>query len=291
MQKFIEGLPYGEIIERDLSLNSKCRAHKVAMRQRAEILGDTAVCTLQKQHPDNKYVTPSKQECPGCGSAFHPGGHRKYPAFHLVCHTCNKVGHLAKVCNTRRPIDQLNAGPAAIPQTVPHATHTHDTSLTPMALQHEPRLPVTRRGYIHPDVCYLVKPTHPSRHVPNSSRCHRHSVNRAGYHHIIKESPSDKSKPLKGSDSISPSPMTPSRSVWKCQEQYLLLTETNIITLCDTPYGMVGTNHSETEEGFSGCALIYRTWTDTWRESTTNQPHLHKRSQTLQPRMQGFSQN
>ena len=151
--QIIEGLLDGETVEdllkeRDLSLDSsisKCRAHEAAKRQRAEILGesqDTAVRMLRKPRPNTKEVTPTKQECPGCGSAFHPGGRKQCPAFHLVCHTCNKVGHLARVCRARRPtgptpIHTQDAGPAAKVVSVitdwtgPHATvnasHTRDT--------------------------------------------------------------------------------------------------------------------------------------------------------------------
>ena len=105
----IEGLLDGDIVEdllkeKDLSLQStvaKCRAHGAAKRQRAEIVSgpaDTAVQTLRKLCPNSK---DSKQTCPGCGSGFHPGGRRQCPAFHLVCHSCNKTGHFAKVCKSR----------------------------------------------------------------------------------------------------------------------------------------------------------------------------------------------
>ena len=40
--------------------------------------------------------------CPGCGSSFHPGGRKACPAFKVVCHYCNKVGHFARVCKSRQ---------------------------------------------------------------------------------------------------------------------------------------------------------------------------------------------
>ena len=151
--QIIEGLLDGETVEdllkeRDLSLDSsisKCRAHEAAKRQRAEILGDpqdTAVRTLRKPRPDSKSAVPTKQECPGCGSVFHPGGRKQCPAYHLVCHTCNKVGHLARVCKARRPTGltlthSTDSGPATkavyvvTPQTgscpTVNASRTQDT--------------------------------------------------------------------------------------------------------------------------------------------------------------------
>ena len=111
-RRIIEGLLDGQIVEdllreKDLTLAStiaKCRAHEAAKRQRAEITGGTqepSVQALEGPRLVSKQPPPSpKQTCPGCGSAFHPGGRKLCPAFRLVCHTCNKVGHLAKVCGT-----------------------------------------------------------------------------------------------------------------------------------------------------------------------------------------------
>ena len=96
--------------EKNLSLDSavsKCHAHEAGKRQRAEITNSpshVAIQALRKpQHIPSSTYTP-KQTCPGCGSGFHPGDRKQCPAFHLVCHTCNRVGHLTKVCKSRKPV-------------------------------------------------------------------------------------------------------------------------------------------------------------------------------------------
>ena len=111
--QIITGLTNGEavedlLIEKNLTLDtalSKCRAHKAAKCQRAELAGGSpekamhAVC--QKQQ--NLSSTHGGPRCPGCGSGFHPGGHRQCPAYQLVCHLCNLAGHIPKFCKSRKP--------------------------------------------------------------------------------------------------------------------------------------------------------------------------------------------
>ena len=135
--QIIAGLVDGDIVEdllkeNNLSLDSamsKCRAHEAARRQRAEITcgqSEAAIQALRKPRhtPSGNHTT--KQTCPGCGSAFHPGGWKQCPAFHLVCHTCNRVGHLAKVCKSRKP-----AAPSPAHQAVAPATNAVRASITP----------------------------------------------------------------------------------------------------------------------------------------------------------------
>ena len=135
--QIIAGLVDGDIVEdllkeKNLSLDSavsKCRAHEAAKRQRAEITNspsDAAIQALRKpRHIPSGTYTP-KQTCQGCGSGFHPGGRKQCPAFHLVCHTCNRVGHLAKVCKSRKP-----AAPSPAQPTVEPSTNAVQASTTP----------------------------------------------------------------------------------------------------------------------------------------------------------------
>ena len=94
---------------------------------------DTVVHMLRKPRPADTEIAAPTQRCPGCGSSFHPGGRKQCPAFRLVCHTCNKVGHLARVCKSRRPTEPTatpsrDAGPStravsvATSRTSPSAT-------------------------------------------------------------------------------------------------------------------------------------------------------------------------
>ena len=39
--------------------------------------------------------------CPGSGARPHPNGRKQGPAYNQTCYTCQKVGHLAKVCMRR----------------------------------------------------------------------------------------------------------------------------------------------------------------------------------------------
>ena len=122
--QIIKGLIDGDAVEtllreKDLSLQAamlKCRSQEAAKRQRAEIAGDPALTirkTLVNPFPPNKtkYYPPHSfppsrsnppptRVCLGCGGDFHPGGRRQCPAYSLTCHTCNHVGHLARVCQS-----------------------------------------------------------------------------------------------------------------------------------------------------------------------------------------------
>ena len=90
--------------------------------------------------PANTEIAAPTQRCPGCCSSFHPGGRKQCAAFHLVCHTCNKVGHLARVCKSCRPTESTathsrDAGPStravsvATSQTSPSATENAHSAL------------------------------------------------------------------------------------------------------------------------------------------------------------------
>ena len=110
--QIIAGLIDGDAVEdllkeKKLSLEttiSMCRANEAAKRQRAEITSqpEPTVQALQRQRPDRNTEQPTKQTCPGCGSGFHPGGRKQCPAFHIVCHKCQRTGHFAKVCRSRK---------------------------------------------------------------------------------------------------------------------------------------------------------------------------------------------
>ena len=108
----VTGLVDGDTVEdllkeKKLTLEttvSKCRAHEMAKRQRMELVGGPSATSVQalQRKPSGRKGTP-KQTCPGCGSEFHPGGRKQCPAFHLSCHKCKRLGHMAKVCRWRQP--------------------------------------------------------------------------------------------------------------------------------------------------------------------------------------------
>ena len=124
--QIIEGILDGETKEdllrvKDLTLEaaiSTCHAHEAARRQRVEITGNASASIHAinfKRPSSNPSTSPSSPTttCPGCGSSFHPGGRKSCPAFKLVYHHCNKVGHFAKVCKSRQA-------------QAPPTPHTHD---------------------------------------------------------------------------------------------------------------------------------------------------------------------
>ena len=111
--QIVEGLLDGDAIEdllkeRELSLDtaiSKCRAKKAARQQREEITNVSSESTLVQavqKAPKNISPRPSSAMCQGCGSGHHQGGHQNCPAYHVICHNCNKSGHFARVCWRRR---------------------------------------------------------------------------------------------------------------------------------------------------------------------------------------------
>ena len=154
--QIIEGLLDGQLVEdllkeRDLTLAdtvAKCRAHEAAKRQRAEMVGglqEPGVQALHKPRPNIKEPTP-KQTCPGCGSQFHPGGRRQCPAFRLVCHTCHKVGHLAKVCRSHE-LSQSTSGqdvsrPLAQTVTLSSPPYVNASSVPSQHIPPAPRISV-----------------------------------------------------------------------------------------------------------------------------------------------------
>ena len=145
--QIIEGLIDGDAVEtllreKGLSLQAamlKCRGQEAAKRQRAEIAGDPALTirkTLVYLFPPNKtkYYPPRSfppsrsnppptRVCLGCGGDFHPGGRQQCPAYTLTCRTCNRVGHLARVC-------QGGQRPAALSQP-PTTPDIKTTNLAP----------------------------------------------------------------------------------------------------------------------------------------------------------------
>ena len=106
--QIVEGISDGDAIEellqdRDLTLVkaiTKCRAKEAAKRQRDEItgtnIGNPPVQVVQKPSPRNSST------CPGCGAGHHQGGRQSCPAYRVTCHNCNKPGHFARVCRSRR---------------------------------------------------------------------------------------------------------------------------------------------------------------------------------------------
>ena len=110
--QIIEGMLDGDSVEellreRDLSLDtaiSKCRAQEAAKKQRAQIADGTQVQTIRHQPARQQDRSKGRPQisCPGCGAPPHSGGRQHCPAFNRVCHKCRTVGHLARVCRSRR---------------------------------------------------------------------------------------------------------------------------------------------------------------------------------------------
>jgi len=114
--------------ESDLTLEatiSKCRAQEAAKQQRAEItntpLGHTAIQTVRKPLPTAQQHPPTGT-WPGCGSPHHKGGRQRCPAFNVTCRSCNKLGHFARVCRSRRKQQaSLTTHPQAPTTNIVHA--------------------------------------------------------------------------------------------------------------------------------------------------------------------------
>lgn len=140
--QIIAGLADGEAVEallkeKNLTLEtalSKCCAHEAAKRQRAEIIPSTpetsvhAVCQQKQQNSSSSHGGP---RCPGCGSGFHPGGRRQCPTYQLVCHLCNRTGHIAKACRSRKPIQPQPQQPATNAIRITPSINTSQTGIQP----------------------------------------------------------------------------------------------------------------------------------------------------------------
>ena len=128
--QIIAGLTDGEAVEdllkeKNLTLDTavtKCRAHEAAKRQRAELAKappETSIHAVRWQQQEAS-STQGSQRCPGCGSGFHPGGRRQCPAYQLVCHLCNRTGHLQT-----RPTTSMRTGHQCDPR---HTLNQHDAA-------------------------------------------------------------------------------------------------------------------------------------------------------------------
>ena len=83
---------------------------------------ETAIRTIRRTRPHqaSPQATPAPV-CPGCGGGFHQGGRKQCPAYNLTCHTCKRVGHLAKVCRGRKQPLPAQPHPSTMAvQTTPH---------------------------------------------------------------------------------------------------------------------------------------------------------------------------
>ena len=110
--QIVEGLLDGDAIEdllkeRELTLDTtilKCRAQEAAKQQREEItstpVGNSLVQAVQKTSLGTSHRLSST--CPGCGAGHHQGGRQNCAAYHATCRNCNKTGHFARVCRSRR---------------------------------------------------------------------------------------------------------------------------------------------------------------------------------------------
>ena len=159
--QIIEGLIDGDAVEdllkeKDLTLETtitKCRGQEAAKRQRAEISGATAeaVMAIRKTRPEQFPTHAPTRACPGCGGNFHQGGRRRCPAYNLTCHLCQKIGHMAKVCRSKRQIS---------PQTPTHPSAKALHAALPTD-RHTPQLNTSKCGSTKaiepaPTICVLI---------------------------------------------------------------------------------------------------------------------------------------
>ena len=76
---------------------------------------DPAIRTIRRTRPHqaSPQATPAPV-CPGCGGGFHQGGRKQCPAYNLTCHTCKRVGHLAKVCRGQKQPPPAQSHPSTM---------------------------------------------------------------------------------------------------------------------------------------------------------------------------------
>ena len=111
--QIIKGLSDGDTIEdllqvSDLTLAAaitECQSREATWKHQTDITaqGDVVVVLRKPQAP---YQTPSSL-CPGCGANRHRGGRVQCPANDQKCALCQKIGHFARVCRSKRPTNPL----------------------------------------------------------------------------------------------------------------------------------------------------------------------------------------
>ena len=107
--QIIEGLSDGDTIEdllqvSDLTLAAaiaKCQSREATRKHRTDITAQGDVVAVLRK-PQALYQTPSSP-CPGCGANRHRGGRVQCPAYDQQCALCQKIGHFARVCRSKRP--------------------------------------------------------------------------------------------------------------------------------------------------------------------------------------------
>ena len=138
--QIIEGLCDGDTVEdllqdKDLSLEkaiTKCRGQEAAKKQRAEIVGGTPpISAIRRARPEERSQAPLGV-CPGCGAPHHQGGRKQCPTYALTCHSCQKVGHFAKVCRgrqMRRPASQPTTVQTPSTQAIEAVPRIHTSNI------------------------------------------------------------------------------------------------------------------------------------------------------------------
>ena len=158
--QIVEGLLDGDIVEdllkeSKLTLEatvSKCRAQEAAKHQRAEITSapsnHAAIQAIRNPLPTYTQQRPQSATCPGCGSTHHQGGRQQCPAFHLTCRNCNKIGHFARVCRSRR---KQQPTPATRQQAPPTGQqHQPTTNIVYTGLQPYPQTHLASAQQVEP---------------------------------------------------------------------------------------------------------------------------------------------
>jgi len=107
--QIIEGLLDEDTVEdllqeTDLTLAKavqKCQAQEAAKKQRATLHSNNSDSIAALRKPQNRKPQSTMSFCQGCGAASHLGGQTQCPAYNQICFNFHKVGHMAKVCQSR----------------------------------------------------------------------------------------------------------------------------------------------------------------------------------------------
>ncbi|KAJ3666175.1 hypothetical protein Zmor_001628 [Zophobas morio] len=105
-----------------LKLSKTCTFENPNEEIKLQIIMNTKYTEQHKTAPANSGT--SKNTCKNCGSNWHPNGRRACPALNVICRSCGKKGHYARVCMSTTSTQQQQAQSRANPQHDNHGTNT-----------------------------------------------------------------------------------------------------------------------------------------------------------------------
>ena len=112
---------------------SKCQAQEAAKKQCAQLHnhGAELVAALHKPQSRAHQNLTAIPTCQGCGAPAHPAGQSQCPAYHQTCFNCQKVGHFAKVCQSKPP---RQSGPSVTTtySKISNICHTASSDTAPL---------------------------------------------------------------------------------------------------------------------------------------------------------------